>query len=130
MNPLHILIMVILCIFIIGKVHIPHEMHVWVGTTPGIILIIAVVFYLFSVSPALGVLSMIVGYDLIQSKSNKIIANKLPEEYPLTATNQFQVTLEETVVKNIVPIVQSVTPSHLQFKNTLEHAHDAANLIS
>ena len=130
MNPLHILIMVILCIFIIGKVHIPHEIHVWVGTTPGIILIIAVVFYLFSVSPALGVLSMIVGYEMIQSKSKKIIANKLPEEFPLTATNQFQVTLEETVVKNIVPIVQSITPSHLQFKNILEQSHNAANVVS
>jgi hypothetical protein len=130
MNPLHILIMVILCIFIVGKVRIPHEIHVWVGTTPGIILIIGIVFYLFSVSPALGILSMIVGYEMIQPKSKKIIANKLPEEYPLTATNQFQVTLEETVVKNIVPIVQSITPSHLQFKSVLEQSHNAANVVS
>lgn len=130
MNPLHILIMVILCIFIVGKIHIPHELHVWVGTTPGIILIMAVVFYLFSVSPALGVLAMIAGYEMIQAKPKKIIINKLPDEYPLTATNQFQVTLEETVVKNIVPIVQSITPSHLQFKSILENAHDAANIVS
>ncbi len=129
MNPLHILIMFILCIFIIGKIHIPHEIHSWVGTIPGIILMMAIVFYLFSLSPAMGVLAMIASYELITTKSKRIFLDKLPDEYPLTANNQFQVTLEETIVKNIVPMVQSITPAHLQFKHTLDNTHDAANVV-
>jgi hypothetical protein len=37
--------------------------------------------------------------------------------------------LEEQIVKNIVPLVQSVTPKHLNFKYTEDNTYSAANAM-
>ena len=131
-NPLHILIMILLCVIIIGGIKIPSQMYPMVGTMPGIILIMGIVFYLFTISPILGIFAMIAGYQLIMNtKSNKTneILSQLVDESQLTPNNQFQVTLEETIVKNIVPLVQSVTPKHLNFKYTEDNTYSAANAV-
>jgi hypothetical protein len=131
-NPLHILIMILLCVIIIGGIKIPSQMYPMVGTIPGIILIMGIVFYLFTISPILGIFAMIAGYQVVMnSKPNKTneILNQLVDESNLTPNNQFQVTLEETIVKNIVPLVQSVTPKHLNFKYTEDNTYSAANAV-
>jgi uncharacterized membrane protein len=131
-NPLHILIMILLCVIIIGGIKIPSQMYPMVGTIPGIILIMGIVFYLFTISPILGIFAMIAGYQVVMnSKPNKTneILNQLVNESNLTPNNQFQVTLEETIVKNIVPLVQSVTPKHLNFKYTEDNTYSAANAV-
>jgi len=125
--------MVVLVIIIVGGVSIPPELHSLVGSVPGTIIILFVVFYLFTVSPILGVFGMIAGYEVIMNtKSNKKfeILEELPSQTPFTPTNQFQITLEETVVKNIVPLVQSVTPKHLNFKYTEDNTYSAANAVN
>jgi hypothetical protein len=132
MNILEIVIMVVLVIIIVGGISIPSDIHSIVGGVPGIIIILFIVFYLFSVSPILGVFAMIAGYEVVMNtKSNKInpILEELPSQAPFTPTNQFQVTLEETIVKNIAPIVQSVTPKHLNFKYTQDNTYAAANAV-
>jgi uncharacterized membrane protein len=131
-NPLHILIMILLCVIIIGGIKIPSQMYPMVGTVPGIILIMGIVFYLFTISPILGIFAMIAGYQVVMnSKPNKTneILRQLVDESNLTPNNQFQVTLEETIVKNIVPLVQSVTPKHLNFKYSEDNTYSAANAV-
>jgi hypothetical protein len=133
MNILEIVIMVVLVVIIVGGVSIPPDIHSVVGSVPGTILILAMIFYLFTVSPILGVFAMIAGYEVIMNtKSIKInpILEELPLQAPFTPTNQFQVTLEETIVKNIVPLVQSVTPKHLNFKYTEDNTYSAANAVN
>jgi len=127
--------MVVLVIIIAGGVSVPPDIHSLVGSVPGTIIILLIVFYLFSVSPILGVFGMIAGYEVIMNtntKSSKInpILDELPSQTPFTPTNQFQVTLEETVVNNIVPLVQSVTPTHLNFKYTEDNTYSAANAVN
>jgi hypothetical protein len=133
MNILEIVTMVVLVIIIVGGVSVPPDIHSLVGSVPGTIIILLIVFYLFSVSPILGVFGMIAGYEVIMNtKSSKInpILDELPSQSPFTPTNQFQVTLEETIVNNIVPLVQSVTPKHLNFKYTEDNTYSAANAVN
>jgi hypothetical protein len=131
-NPLHIVIILVLCIIILGGIKIPKDILSFTGSVPGIIIIIGVVFYLFTVSPILGVFAMMAGYGLVMNTKNKNtdeILAQLSDESDLTPTNQFQVTLEEQIVKNIVPLVQSVTPKHLNFKYTEDNTYSAANAM-
>jgi hypothetical protein len=133
MNILEIVIMVVLVIIIVGGVSIPPDIHSIVGSVPGIIVILFIVFYLFSVSPILGVFGMIAGYEVVMNtKSNKIntVLEELPSQAPFTPDNQFPITLEEMIVKNIVPMVQSVTPKHLNFKYSEDNTYSAANAVN
>jgi hypothetical protein len=132
-NPLHIVIIIVLCIIILGGIKIPSDIYSFTGSVPGIILILLSVFYLFTVSPVLGIFGMMAGYMLVMNtvykQTTNEILSQLKDEYPLTPTNQFQVTLEETIVKNIVPLVQSVTPKHLNFKYSEDNTYSAANAM-
>lgn len=132
-NPLHILIIIVLCIIILGGIKIPNDILSVTGSVPGIMIIIGVVFYLFTVSPILGVFAMMAGYGLVTNTQNtKVdeILSQLSEESPdLSPTNQFQVTLEEQMVTDIVPLVQSATPTHLNFKYNEENTYSAANAM-
>ena len=133
MNILETVIMVVLVIIIIGGVSIPSELHSAVGSVPGTIIILFCVFYLFTVSPILGVFAMIAGYEVIMNtKFRKVntILEELPSQTPFTPTNQFQITLEETIVNNIVPLVQSATPNHLNLKYTEDNTYSAANAVN
>ena len=130
MNILEIVIMVVLVIIIVGGISIPSDIHSIVGGVPGIIIILFMVFYLFTVSPILGVFAMIAGYEVVMNtKSNKKnpILEELPSQSPFTPTNQFQITLEESIVQKIAPLVQSVTPKRLNFKYTEDNTYAAAN---
>ena len=131
MNILEIVIMVVLVIIIVGGVSIPSEFKSIVGGVPGIIIILWIVFYLFTVSPILGVFAMIAGYEVVMNTKSNInpILEELPSQTPFTPTNQFQITLEETIVNNIAPLVQSITPSHLNFKYTEDNTYAAANAL-
>jgi hypothetical protein len=132
MNTLEILIMVVLVIIILGGISIPKNVHEFIGSVPGVIIMLSIILYLFTVSPILGVFAMIAGYEIavntMYTKETPIL-DELPQQFPLTPTNQFQVTLEETMVNNIVPLVQSTTPSHLNFKYSEDNTYAAANAV-
>jgi hypothetical protein len=132
MNTLEILIMAVLVIIILGGISIPKNIHDFIGSAPGVIIILSIVLYLFTVSPILGVFAMIAGYEVaintMYTKETPIL-DELPQQFPLIPTNQFQVTLEENMVNNIVPLVQSTTPTHLNFKYTEDNTYAAANAV-
>ena len=132
MNILEMVIMAVLIFIILSGVSIPSEVHASIGTVPGIIIIMCIVFYLFTVSPILGVFAMIAGYELVINTTTPTnpILEKLPTQLNVSETNQFETTLEETIVKNIVPLVPSTTPSHLNFKYSEDNTYSAANIIN
>ena len=132
MNILEMVIMAVLIFIILSGVSIPQNVVASIGTIPGIIIIMCIVLYLFTVSPILGVFAMIAGYELVinSTTSTHPILDKLPTQPNVSETNQFETTLEETIVQNIVPLVPSTTPTHLNFKYTEDNTYSAANLIN
>jgi len=134
MNILEMVIMAVLIFIILSGVSIPQNVVASIGTIPGIIIIMCIVLYLFTVSPILGVFAMIAGYEVVVNSTKPTpinpILEKLPNESNVSSTNQFETTLEETIVNNIVPLVPSTTPSHLNFKYSEDNTYDAANIIN
>ena len=135
MNILEMIIMIILIIIILGGVAIPDNIHTAIGSVPGLIIILCVIFYLFTLSPILGVFAMIAGYELVvntnmNKSTSSLILEQLPDQGQFTETNQFETTLEENIVKNIVPLVQTTSPTHLNFKYTEDPTYSAANIVN
>ena len=132
MNILEMVIMAVLIFIILAGVSIPQNVHESIGTVPGIIIIMCVVLYLFTVSPILGVFAMIAGYELVVNSTipTNPILDKLPTQPNVSSTNQFETTLEEIIIQNIVPLVPSTTPTHLNLKYSEDNTYSAANLIN
>ena len=65
-----------------------------------------------------------------QNGTIRTITIDLLDQLNVSETNQFETTLEETIVKNIVPLVPSTTPSHLNFKYSEDNTYSAANIIN
>ena len=124
MIVLHGVVLVLLCVIILLNITLPPSIRSF-GIVPVTITLLFMVMYLFTHSPLLGIVGIVAAYTLLQS-SNRSIPS-LPFDGELTPTNQFQETLEEYIVKRIVPMVQS-TPTHLNFKYAPENTHNASSL--
>ena len=124
MIVLHGVVLVLLCVIILLNITLPPSIRSF-GIVPVTITLMFMVMYLFTHSPLLGIVGIVAAYTLLQS-SNRSIPS-LPFDSELTPTNQFQETLEEYIVKRIVPMVQS-TPTHLNFKYAPENTHNASSL--
>jgi len=127
MNILHAIVLVLLSAIILLDVKLPPQIRS-VGMVPVSIVLLVVVFYLFTKSPVLGVVSLIAAYQAMQDTKTRYIQPQLPDYNGFTPQNQFLETLEEQVVQNMVPMVQSPSPVHLNFKYNAESNHDAAPL--
>jgi hypothetical protein len=125
-KPSDVCVLIMLCVIIILKIKLPPYLLTF-GIVPITIVLLFLVLYLFTQSPILGIVGLIAAYSLIQTKESRSIPT-LSLDGDLTSANQFQETLEEYMVKRIVPLVQSPSPTHLNFKYTNENTHDAAPL--
>ena len=127
-------------IYLVMGFQIPQGFATIIDSTIGKIVIVIIVLMLFAFSnPVLGVLGLLVAYQLIKSASIK--KSKLPglEDYyptqakvwsPFTPTNQFPHTLEEEVVKNMT--VQRFNTEYVKapFSPILNDTYDAAPVNS
>jgi len=127
MNLLHGITLILLCTVILMDVKVPPAIQS-LGKIPVTILLLFVVLYLFTQSPLLGVIGLVAAYQAMQSNQMRYIQPQLPMDGEFTPQNQFQDTLEENVVKNMVPFVQTQSPVHLQFKYNAEDTHSASPL--
>ena len=127
MNLLHGVTLILLCTVILMDVKVPPQVKS-LGKIPVTILLLFVVMYLFTQSPLLGVIGLVAAYQAMQSNQMRYIQPQLPMDGEFTPQNQFQDTLEEKVVQNMVPFVQTQSPVHLQFKYSTEDTHSAAPL--
>jgi hypothetical protein len=123
MNLLHGITLILLCTVILMDVKVPTQS---LGKIPVTILLLFVVMYLFTQSPLLGVIGLVAAYQAMQSNQMRYIQPQLPMDGEFTPQNQFKETLEENVVQNMVPFVQTQSPVHLQFKYSTEDTHSAA----
>ena len=99
------------------------------------VIIIALMLFAYS-NPILGVLGLLVAYQLIRGASIKTGMAGLEEYYPTeekkwspySATHQFPYTLEQEVVKNMTTQKFNTEYVKAPFRPTLDDTHDATML--
>jgi hypothetical protein len=115
----------------------PEGVATMVDSTIGKIVVVIVALMLFAYSnPVLGVLALLVAYQLIKGASVKTGMAGLEEYYPteakkwspFTPTHQFPYTLEQEVVKNMTTQKFNTEYVKAPFRPTLDDTHDASYL--
>ena len=132
--------LVLLSLFVLYLVmgyQMPEQVATIVDSTIGKIVVVLVALMLFSHSkPILGILALLVAYQLIKSASVKTGMAGLEEYYPteskkwtpFTPTNQFAYTLEQEVVKKMASQKFNTEYVKAPFRPILDDTHDASPL--
>jgi multisubunit Na+/H+ antiporter MnhF subunit len=141
-NKRHMPQLVLAFLFVIYLVlgyKMPDNVASAVDTTVGKIIVVLAALMLFAYShPFLGVLALIVAYQIINSASTKTGLAALEQYYPteqqkwspFTPAHQFPYTLEQEVVKTMT--TQKFNSSYVKapFRPVLDDTHDASPLTS
>ena len=123
-----IVLAVLLCIYIIFPIELPHELSQLFQSTLGIIIVCCLAIFLCTrVNMVVGILGFFAAYKLINNSSN-LFSNHIEQNYITPesrkqfdglANKPFPITLEEEVVKLRVPNVNnSVNTNDSTFKPT------------
>ncbi len=131
---------VLFCIYLIMGSPIPGPegiAHAIDSTLGKIIILLAALMMFAYTNPVLGVLSLLVAYQIIKSASIKSGTAGLEEYYPsevkkwtpFPATHQFPYTLEQEIVKNMTTQKFNAEYVKAPFRPTLDDTHDASPLI-
>jgi hypothetical protein len=124
-------------LYLIMGYQMPEQAATIVDSTIGKIVVVLVALMLFAYSnPILGILGLLVAYQLIKSSSVKTGMAGLEEYYPteskkwtpFTPTNQFAYTLEQEVVKKMASQKFNTEYVKAPFRPILDDTHDAAPL--
>lgn len=130
---------VLFVIYLVMGYKMPEGVATMVDSTIGKILVVLVALMLFAYSnPILGVLALLVAYQMIKGASVKTGMAGLEQYYPteqkkwspFNQTNQFPYTLEQEVVKNMTTQKFNTEYVKAPFRPTLDDTHDAAPLSS
>jgi len=139
MRPSEIVLAGILCLLIVVDVPIPMGVMAFIGSMPGIVVLLGVVFYLFTQSPMIGVLSFVLAYALVQ-KSGMLdtgVKTTLPmpslpdvtmDGVMYSSSSQFPETLEEGIVKSLVPLVRDTEGPFFNVANSADDTHNASGV--
>ena len=135
-NMPQLILVILFIIYLVLGLRMPSSIANVIDTNPGKIVVCILALALFAYSnPILGILGIMVAYELIKGSSittgSAALAKYYPTETkkwsPFNATHQFPYTLEQEIVKKMAPVRQSnyvSTPS--TFKPILDDQHDAA----
>jgi len=136
-NRHQLLLLVVLILYIVLNIQTPPLLAELIDNIYGNIIIILCAFYLLSNSnPILGVIALFATYELIKRSShstgtlaiNRFLPTETKKGVHLSAFNQFPITLEEEVVKDMVPLISTTGPTNLQYKPALNDIHNAMNV--
>jgi len=136
-NMPQLVLSVLFIIYLVMGLQLPQNVASVVDTTGGKIVIVLAALGLFAYSnPILGVLALLVAYQLIKGASIKTGMAGLEQYYPteqrkwtpFTPTHQFPYTLEQEVVKNMTTQKFNTTYVKAPFRPVLEDTYDAAPL--
>jgi hypothetical protein len=136
-NYHHLALLVVLVLYSVLNIPTPPMLANLIDNIYGNIFVILAAFYLFAYSHSIvGVVGLFAVYELIRRSSHSTgslaIARYLPSETKksghFTAFNQFPVTLEEEVVKQMAPLVETAGPSNLDYKPYSDDTHDAMDI--
>ena len=136
-NSHHLALLVALILYSILNIQTPDFLANLIDNVYGNIVVIFAAFYLLAkCHPIIGVIGLFAAYELIRRSSHSTgslaIQRYLPTETKksghLSAFNQFPVTLEEEVVKQMAPLVESAGPSNLDYKPMSDETYNAMNV--
>jgi hypothetical protein len=135
-NMPQLVLSILFIIYLVLGLKLPANVANLIDTTTSKIIIVVLALALFAYSnPILGILGVIVAYELIKSASTatgslaleKYCPTEAKKWSPFNARHQFPYTLEQEMVKKMAPTRPSnfvSTPS--TFKPILDNQHDAA----
>jgi len=124
-------------LYLVMGYKMPEQAATIVDSTIGKIVVVLVALMLFAYSkPILGILALLVAYQLIKSSSVQTGMAGLEEYYPteskkwtpFTPTNQFAYTLEQEVVKKMANQKFNTEYVKAPFRPILDDTHDAEPL--
>jgi hypothetical protein len=136
-NMPQLVLAVLFALYLVMGYQIPEGVATAIDSTIGKIIVVVIALMLFAYSnPVLGVLALLVAYQLIKGASVKTGMAGLEEYYPteakkwspFTPTHQFPYTLEQEVVKNMTTQKFNTEYVKAPFRPTLDDTHDASPL--
>lgn len=134
-NMPQLVLSVLFVIYLVMGYKMPDGVAGLIDSTVGKIVVGLVALMLFAYSnPILGVLALLVAYQMIRSASIKTGMAGLEEYYPteqkkwspFTPAHQFPYTLEQEVVKNMTTQKFNTEYVKAPFRPTLVDTHDAS----
>lgn len=135
-NMPQLVLVVLFIIYLVLGLRMPSNIADMIDTTSGKIVVAILALALFAYSnPILGVLGIIVAYELIKRSTVTTGSAALEKYYPTEAKkwspfsplHQFPYTLEQEMVKKMVPMRHSTGDKQgSSFKPVLDDLHDAA----
>lgn len=136
-NTPELLLTVLFIVYLVLGYSVPDGIASIIDTPIGKIVVVVVALMLFAYSnPVLGVLALLVAYQLIKGASIKTGMAGLDEYYPteskkwspFSASHQFPYTLEEEVVKKMTTQKFNTEYVKAPFRPVLDDTHDASPL--
>jgi hypothetical protein len=134
-NMPQLVLSVLFIVYLAMGYQMPANVANAIDTTVGKIVVVVVALFLFAYSnPVLGVLALLVAYQLIQKASIKTGMAGLEQYYPTeqkkwspyTPTHQFPYTLEQEVVKKMTTQKFNTNYVKAPYRPALDDTHDAA----
>lgn len=137
----HYILAILLAIFIVSDMSVPKSIEELSHTLLGKVLIIIGALSLLFAHPLLGALGIVAAYRLISSGvafsqltgslpigQGSQFKVPVPSRYSnLSSTNQFPLTVEEEVIRKMLPVAPGRLPQP-SYKPMLDKLHDAARL--
>lgn len=132
-----LLLTIVFIIYLIMGYRLPTSLAYSLSSTTGKISVIIIALVIFAYSnPILGVVTLIVAYQLITSSSKQTGMSSLAEYYPtetrkwspFTPTHQFPYTLEQEIVKKMTNQKYNTTYKKSPYRPVLDNLHNAANI--
>ena len=136
-NMPQLLLSILFVLYLVMGYKMPEGFAGLIDSTIGKITVVLVALMLFAYSnPVLGVLALLVAYQMVKSASIKTGMAGLEQYYPteqkkwspFTPTHQFPYTLEQEVVKHMTTQKFNTEYVKAPFRPTLDDTHDASPL--
>ena len=128
----HYVLAALLIIFIVSDVQVPGIIGELVDTILGKIVVVMVALSLFAAHPVVGAIGLVAAYQLIMRSqglhaASIYIPSEAKKSRTLTAMNQFPPTVEEEVIRKMLPSApRNLSPP--KFKPVLGKLYDAARV--
>lgn len=125
---------ILFIIYLLVGYKMPEEVAQLIDTTIGKVIVALISLFLFAYgNPILGILGLLVAYQLIQSASIKTGMAALEQYYPteekkwspFSPAHQFPYTLEQEVVKNMTTQKFNTEYVKAPWRPVLDDTHDA-----
>jgi len=136
-NRHNLVLLIVLVLYLVLNIQTPPMLANLIDNIYGNIAVILGAFYLLAnCNPIIGIVGLYAAYELIKRSSHstgtlaiqRYLPTELKKEGHLSAFNQFPVTLEEEMVKQMAPLVSENGPAHLHYKPASDDTHNAMDV--